>query len=84
MTFGLSDVYVFTVFARGGMSRVGLLPPRYTILRSRENMPQCLKRFLDNFNVVASQNSLYGFRNEMIRPNSNVIEGVSLHLRIPQ
>ena len=26
-------------------------------------MPQCLKRFLGNFNVVASQNSFCGFRN---------------------
>ena len=58
LTFGLSDV-----FTRDGISRVGPLLPRYTILRSTENMPQYLRGFLGNFNVVASQKSFYGFRN---------------------
>ena len=34
-------------------------------------MPQSLKRFLSNFNVVAIQNSLDGFRNTLyVRNNS--------------
>ena len=36
-----------------------------------ENMPQSLKRFLSNINVVAIQNSLDGFRNTLnVRNNS--------------
>ena len=66
-SFYLSDIYstCSQYFARNRINRVGLLPSWYTILRFRENMPQCLKRFLGNFNIVASQNSFYGFRNAM-------------------
>ena len=38
---------------------------RDRILRFGKNMPQSLKRFLSNFNVVAIQNSLDGFRNTL-------------------
>jgi len=38
------------VFARVVINRVGLLLPRYMILRFRENMPQC-KGFLGNINM---------------------------------
>ena len=50
----LSDIYTSAVFAMPGINRVGPLLPRYTILRFRENMLQCLKTFLGNFNFVAS------------------------------
>ena len=50
----LSDIYMSAVFAWDGINRVGPLLRRYTILRFRENMLQCLKRFLGNFSVVAS------------------------------
>ena len=44
---------------------------RDRILRFGENMPQSLKRFLSNFNVVAIQNSLDGFSNTLyVRNNS--------------
>ena len=39
-------------------------------------MPQSLKRFLSNFNVVAIQNSLDGFSNTLyVRNNSKTIAG---------
>ena len=41
------------------------------ILRFGKNMPQSLKRFLSNFNVVAIQNSLDGFRNTLNVRNNN-------------
>ena len=50
-------------FLRDGINRMGPLLPGYTILRRIENMPQCLRKFLGNFNVGASQNYCYGFRN---------------------
>ena len=50
----LSDIYMSAVLAWHGINRVGPLLPRYTILRFRENMLQCLKTFLGNFSVVAS------------------------------
>ena len=52
----LSNVYMFAVFARDGINRVGPLLPRYhMILRFKENMLQCLKTFFwGNFNFVAS------------------------------
>ena len=53
LTFGLSDLYVFAVFARDKINRVRPLLTRYRILRFRDNKPQCLKRLLNNFNLVA-------------------------------
>ena len=71
LTFGLSDVFVVTVIARNRINGVGSLFFRDRILRFGENMPQSLKRFLSNFNVVAIQNSLDGFRNTLnLRNNS--------------
>ena len=71
LTFGLSDVFVVTVIARNRINGVGSLFFRDRILRFGENMPQSLKRFLSNFNVVAIQNSLDGFRNTLnVRNNS--------------
>ena len=51
---------MFAVFARDGIKRFSLLLPQY-ILRFSENMPQCLERFLFNFNVtvVASHKILF-------------------------
>ena len=73
LTFGLSDVFVVTVIARNRINGVGSLFFRDRILRFGENMPQSLKRFLSNFNVVAIQNSLDGFRNirKQIKPPLN-------------
>ena len=68
LTFGLSDVFVVTVIARNRINGVGSLFFRDRILRFGENMPQSLKRFLSNFNVVAIQNSLDGFRNTLYEP----------------
>ena len=65
LTFGLSDVFVVSVIARNRINGVGSLFFRDRILRFGENMPQSLKRFLSNFNVVAIQNSLDGFRNNL-------------------
>ena len=71
LTFGLSDVFVVTVIARNRINGVGSLFFRDRILRFGENMPQSLKRFLSNFNVLAIQNSLDGFRNPLnVRNNS--------------
>ena len=71
LTFDLSDVFVVTVIARNRINGVGSLFFRDRILRFGENMPQSLKRFLSNFNVVAIQNSLDGFRNTLnVRNNS--------------
>ena len=70
LTFSLSDVFVVTVIARNRINGVGSLFFRDRIL-SGENMPQSLKRFLSNLNVVAIQNSLDGFRNTLnVRSNS--------------
>ena len=53
------------------LNSVGSLFFRDRILRFGKNMPQSLKRFLSNFNVVAIQNSLDGFRNTLnVRNNS--------------
>ena len=65
LTFGQSDLFVVTVVARNRINGVGSLFFRDRILRFGENMPQSLKRFLSNFNVVAIQNSLDGFRNTL-------------------
>ena len=65
LTFGLSDILVITVIARNRINSVGSLLFRNRILRFGKNMPQSLKRFLSNFNVVAIQNSLEGFRNTL-------------------
>ena len=54
----MSVMYMFGVFARDGIKRVGPLSSQYMILRFRENIPQCLKSFLGNFNIVVSKNSL--------------------------
>ena len=71
LMFGLSDVFVVPVLARDRIKGVGSLFFRDRILRFGENMPQILKRFLSNFNVVAIQNSLDGFRNTLnVRNNS--------------
>ena len=76
--FGLSDVFVVPVLARDRINGVGLLFFRDRILRFGENMPQSLKRFLSNFNVVAIQNSLDGFRNTLnVRNNSKTIKSVT-------
>ena len=71
LTFGLSDVFVVTVIARNRINGVSSLFFRGRILRFGENMPQSLKRFLSNFNVVAIQNSFDGFLNALnVRNNS--------------
>ena len=71
LTFDLSDVFVVTVIARNRINGVGSLFFRDRILRFGANMPQSLERFLSNFNVVAFQNSLDGFRNTLnVRNNS--------------
>ena len=76
LTFGLSDVFIVTVIARNRINGVGSLFFRVRILRFGENMPQSLKRFLSNFNVVAIQNSLDGFRNTLyVRNNSKTVTG---------
>ena len=49
---------MFGVFARDGIKRVGPLSPQYMILRFRENMPQCLKNFVGNFNILVRKDSL--------------------------
>ena len=55
LTFGLSDVFVVTVIARNRINGVSSLFFRDRIPRFGENMPQSLKSFLSNFNVVAIQ-----------------------------
>ena len=79
VTFGLSDVFVVTVIARNIINGVGSSFFRDRILRFGKNMPQSLKRFLSNFNVVAIQNSLDGFRNTLnVRNNSKTRIGILL------
>ena len=74
LTFGLSDVFVVTVIARNRINGVGSSFFRDRILRFGKNMPQSLKKFLSNFNVVAIQSSLDGFRNTLnVRNNSKTI-----------
>ena len=69
--FGLSNVFVVPVLARDRINGVGSLFFCDRILRFGENMPQILKRFLSNFDVVGIQNSLDGFRNTLnVRNNS--------------
>ena len=64
-------MYSLSVIARNRINGVGSLFFRDRILRFGKNMPQSLKRFLSNFNVVAIQNSLDGFRNTLnVRNNS--------------
>ena len=67
LMIGLSDTLVITVIARNRF--VGSLFFHDRVLRPQQkickNMPQSLKRFLSNFNVVAIQNSLDGFRNTL-------------------
>ena len=71
MLFSAKDIFVITVIARNRIDSVGSLFFRNRILRFGKNMPQSLKRFLSNFNVVAIQNSLDGFRNTLnVRNNS--------------
>ena len=62
VTFGLAYVFMFVVFARDGINRVGPFLPRGRILEFRENMPQCLKRFWSNL-IKRCQNSFYGLCN---------------------
>ena len=81
LTFCLSDILVITVIARDRINSVGSLFFRDRILRFSENMPQSLKRFLSNFNVVAIQNSLDGFRNTLnVRNNSKTSRWILLIL----
>ena len=71
LSFGLSEVFDVTIIARNRINGVGSLFFRDRILRFGENMPQSLKRFLSNFNVVVIQNSLDGSRNTLnVRNNS--------------
>ena len=65
LTFGLSDILVITDMARNRVNSADSLFFRDRILWFGKNMPQSLKRFLSNFNVVAIQNSLDGFRNTL-------------------
>ena len=65
LMFGLSDTLVITVIARNRINSVGSLFFHDRVLKFSKNMPQSLKRFLNNFNVVAIQNSLDGFRNTL-------------------
>ena len=53
LTFGLSDILVITVIARDRVNSVGSLFFRDMILSFGKIMPQSLKKFLSNFNVVA-------------------------------
>ena len=71
LTFGLSDVFFVTLIARNTINGVGSLFFPHRILRFGKNMPQSLRRFLSNFNVVAIQNSLDGFRNTLNVRNNN-------------
>ena len=64
-------MYSLSVIARNRINGVGSLFFRDRILRFGENMPQSLKRFLSNFNVVVIQNSLDGFGSTLnVRDNS--------------
>ena len=57
---------------RNRITSVGSLFFHNMILRFGKDMPQSLKRYLSNFNVVTIQNSLDGFRNNLnVRINSN-------------
>ena len=53
LTFGLSDILVITVIARDRVNSVGSFLFRDMILSFGKIMPQSLKKFLSNFNVVA-------------------------------
>ena len=64
-TFGLSDVFVVTVITRNRISGVGSLFLNDRILRFGKNLPQSLKKFLSNFNIMAIQNSLDVFHNTL-------------------
>ena len=80
LTFGLSDVFVVTVIARNRINGVGSLFFRARILSFGENMPESLKRFLSNFNVVAIQNFLDGFRNSLNVNQSSIKPCLTVHL----
>ena len=71
LTFGLSNVLVITVIARNTINSFGSLFFSDRILSFGKNMPWGRKRFLSNFNVVAIQNSLNGFRNTLNVRNNN-------------
>ena len=60
-----SSVFVVTVIARNRINGISLLFFCDRILRFGKNMPQSLRKFLSNFNVVAIQNSLNGFHNTL-------------------
>ena len=70
-TFSLSDVFVVTVITRNRISGVGLLFFNDRILWFGKNLPQSLKSFLSNFNIVGIQNSLDGFHNTLNVGNNN-------------
>ena len=65
LTFGLSDILVITFIAQNRVNSVVSLFFRDGIFRFGKNMPQVLKRFLSNFNVVAIKNYLDGFCNTL-------------------
>ena len=80
LTFALSDAFVVTVIARNRIKGVGSLFFRDRILRFGENMPQSLKRYFSNFNVVAIQNFLDGFRNTLNENQSSIKPCLIVHL----
>ena len=80
LTFGLSDVFVVTVIARNIINGVGSFFFRDRSLRFGENMPQSLERFFSNFNVVAIQNFLDGFRNTLNVNQSSIKPCLIVHL----
>ena len=80
LTFGLSDVFVVTVIARNRINGVGSLFFRDRILGFGENVPQSLKRFLSNFNVVDIQNFLDGLRNTLNVNQSSIKPCLIVHL----
>ena len=74
LNFGLSDVYVFAVFARDQISRMSPLLLWYVILRFSENIPVS-ENVLGNFNVEARPNSFYGFPNaKNVRNNRKTMQ----------
>ena len=69
LTFNLFCIHMLTIFA----NRVGPLLPFYRIVRLKENLPQCLKWFLRNFNVADPLSSLAKTANMYIQNKSNVL-----------
>ena len=80
LTFDVSDVFVVTVIARNRINGVGSFFFRDRILGFGENVPQSLKRFLSNFNVVDIQNFLDGLRNTLNVNQSSIKPCLIVHL----